>query len=229
MSGIEMHGLWWQIENEMRKEDYEVVFALEVNSHSGIRVRCKIPEGAYVLEINFNGKVVTNDDGTNEIPQQVIEKAELFFNMCRPNKETIAEHIKMNYAKNEDKEEWDRQLPNMLSDKGKGLFSKKFYTRCAQYYTKQSQDDRKMCLIFTQRAEGNPEIAEEDIEDAHAYIRDAHAHARQAKYYKRLAQDCTGTLDKMNIAKFIAYFLEHPNDYWKDRKREKLNTRNLRV
>ena len=208
MCGIELHGFWWEIENAMREENYEVVFALEVNSHTGIKKRYTIPDGAYALGINpVNGKVTTNDSRNPNIPQKVKEKAELFFQMYRPNKETIAEHIRMNYAKNNDKAEWDVQLSDMLADRGRGLFTSKYYTQYAQDYTQRAQD-------YTQYAQDYTQYAQD-------YTQRAQDCTQQAQKYTQLAQECIGTLDEMDINRFLEYFLEHPNDYWKDRTAER--------
>lgn len=39
----------------------------------------------------------------------------------------------------------------------------------------------------------------------------------QIKYFEWRIKDCTGTLTKMEIDKFIPYFLSHPNSFWAQR------------
>jgi len=188
MCGIEGHGFYWSIENELRELDYEVVFGLEINSHSSQRNKYKIPANAKRLGFNpVNGEIISND--SEPIPERVREKASLLFEAYFPNKEAIAGHIKRNYAKNYDKEEWDMKLPSMLEDGSRGLFSKKYFTQRAQYYTQWVQDYTQQAQDFTQRAQD----------------------------CTQRAQDSFGTLDEMDIDKFIDYFLKHPNSYWAER------------
>jgi len=52
MCGIEGHGFYWSIESELKELDYEVVFGLEVNSHSSQRAKYPIP--AYAKRLGFN-------------------------------------------------------------------------------------------------------------------------------------------------------------------------------
>ena len=205
MCGIEMHGFWWE-KFEQDVKDYEVVFAWEVNSHQGIRSKFTIPSNANNLGVSpITGEVVSNGDVF--IPDRVKEKASLLFQAYRPNKECIVEHLRANYAKNNDKREWDIQLPRMLSGGGMGLFSKKYRTERAQDRTEQAQD-------CTKRAQDRTKWAQDCTERAQD-------HTKWAQDCTERAQDCTGTMDEMDIEKFIAYFLEHPNKYWADRKEER--------
>jgi len=179
------HGKYWQING-----NYVVLMDFVHNSHSIINAAHadKIPANAENCGFDpINGKAVTNT--FVPLPAEVVEKIEMAFVMNFPDKESIAQWIRQNYAKNEDKKNWDERLLLMLSDKGKGLFSRKGYTRQAQDCTQLAQDYTRQVQDYTQRAQ----------------------------YCTRRAQDCTGELDEMDLEKFLDYFTEHPNEYWSEK------------
>lgn len=141
MCGFYGHGFYWKGEKIELKEskDFIVVFDFEINSHSKIREYRKVPNGA--IRIGFdpiNGEAVQNDN--LPLPIAVKEKVNLLFQMYFPDRKSISEWIRKNYAKNDDKREWDYRLLLMLKDRGEGLFSKQYYTQRAQDCTQRAQD-----------------------------------------------------------------------------------------
>ena len=135
MCGFFGHGFYW----EGKKQELEVVFDFEVNSHSRIKEYQKIPDSAKRCGFKpENGEPVSNED--KPLPKKVGEKINLMFQMYFPNREAVADWIRKNYAKNADKDEWDLKLPSMLADRGEGLFSEKYYQRAIEYYQRQIKD-----------------------------------------------------------------------------------------
>src|SRR3990167_6048752 len=125
MCGFFTHGFWWQENN-----DYVVVADWEINSHTKIREYRKdlIPVNAKRWGFNpVNGEPLTNEN--ESLPEKVKEKICLLREMYFPNKEAIAEWMKKNYGMQNDENEWDLSLLQMLDDKGKGLFSKKYFRK----------------------------------------------------------------------------------------------------
>jgi len=214
------HGKYWQING-----NYVVLMDFVHNSHSIINAAHadKIPANAENCGFDpINGKAVTNT--FVPLPAEVVEKIEMAFVMNFPDKESIAQWIRQNYAKNEDKKNWDERLLLMLSDKGKGLFSRKGYTRqaqdCtqrAQYYTRQAQDYTQRAQGYTQRAQYCTRQAQDYTQLAQDYTRQVQDYTQRAQYCTRRAQDCTGELDEMDLEKFLDYFTEHPNEYWSEK------------
>src|SRR3990167_4520458 len=55
---------------------------------------------------------------------------------------------------------------------------------------------------------------EQWIKDCEQWIKDCEQWIKDCEQW---IKDCSGTLDQMDIGKFIAYFLVHPNSYWAER------------
>ena len=220
------HGFYWKTE---RSREYTVVFDFEINSHSRIKKYRTIP--AEAIRIGFNpvdGTAMAND--FLPLPLEVKEKIEILFEAYYPNPKTIAEWIRNNYGKQDDRKEWELPLLHMLDDGGAGLLSAIYCEErikdCEQGIKdyegwikvckwrikdceKWSEDDKETKLYkwWIKDYEERIKVYEQGIKDCKQGI----------KNYEQGTKDCTGTLTEMEIDKFIPYFLSHPNAFWAQR------------
>jgi hypothetical protein len=183
----------------------------EINSHNTQReLYSEIPVAAYRWGFDpVNGESVSNEP--EPLPEPVKEQIHFLVETCFPNRESITTWIKTNYAKNNDKEDWDYKLFFMLKDnRGQGLFS-------AQYFIKQSRDYAQWSQDYAKQSRDSAQWSQN--------------YAQWSQNYAKLAETATGILDEMNIDKFIDYFMQNPNDYWSDRNRprEKEYTKTVKV
>ena len=215
MCGMFGHGFYW----ENRLKEYEVVFDFEINSHSRIKKYRQIPQNAHRIGFDpVNGEPVSNE--LEALPEAVKEKIRLVFQMYFPNKEAISNWIKKNYAKNDDKEEWDLRLLEMLQTEGvaKWLGGDKSAEESKQYaeVSKRCAEESKWY------AERSKQYAEESKRCAEGSKRFAEESKWYAKVSKRYAESVNIAQNKnyqelKGIEGFITAFMEFPNDYWATR------------
>ena len=186
------HGFYWR-----ENQKYVFMIDYEINSHSEIKSKRPNLIPAEAISCGFD-PVDGSPVGKNgeKLPVEVQEKIHFIMETDFPDRDSIKDWIRHNYAKNNDKDNWDYRLLLLLSDKGKDLFSAQYYTKQAQYCTKQAQ-------YYTKRAQD--------------YTKRAQDYTEWAQYYTKWAQDYTGELDEMDLEKLLEYFEAHPNEYWSQR------------
>ena len=206
MCGMYGHGFYWKT----NEDEYAVVFDFEINSHSRIKQYRSISETA--IRIGFDpvdGTAVSNS--ATPMPLQVQEKIEMLFSAYFPNPETISEWLRNNYGKNIDREEWEDRILSMLSDDGVDFFSRKYYEQKIENY-EQSINFWGLRILY--ESSYSRTYYEHRIKVYEQWITD---YKQKIKNYEQNINYCTGTLDNMDIDKFIPYFLSHPNKYWVQR------------
>lgn len=207
-----------------------VFIDFENNSHTTIRKKRKVLVGAMNFGIDpVNGRAVSN---AGELPEGLDIIIEALFEAHFTDRSSLVEWVRRNYAKNNDKENWQDRLPLLFSVKGQKEFwgrrglaeQSKDFARRSKFYAEQSKFFAKRSKFYAEQSEDYAERSKVYAEWSKDYAKQSKYDAEQSEFYAERSKDYAELApsaldtdpptDKTFLSRWCEMFMEHPNDYW---------------